>query len=362
MKSEMEFNSQRCIIKSIYAFRIKLNYFLVFLSLSVLSCKENDESPGLPDLNKYLQRFEQEVQARGYDFDLSGVETAYVDEIKVEDDTYCGWGYVNYFGTGTRRIEISTAASCNWEGRSDIERENLFFHEIGHAFFDRSHDESSLCDGSPLSLMTSTRDIFNIYTETEAEKRDYYISELIDKTAALDQCIDYQDGWINDSTYYQFIYEDDSWVFDSRDGYYTGAKSPAKDQISDAISIESIPAISTENAARWYRRIDNPNIPECADVTLRVTMNSEMLLGVGAVISIRAFHAPVGKEGAQAEEYLYLTTTDTPVTGELTDYVEELTIPCYSRKTTFIVLFLRLMGNTEGHVSFEDIQLVVNEK
>lgn len=40
--------------------------------------------------------------------------------------------------------------------------------------------------------------------------------------------------------------------------------------------------------------------------------------------------------------------TDAPVAGTLLNHVEELTIPCYSRKTTFIVLFLRLMAGTEG--------------
>jgi hypothetical protein len=358
----MKWNSLSYLAKFFHIDRIPLSYFAIFISLFALSCDKDDEAPGLPDLNTYLQRFEEEARVRGFDFDLSVVEAAYVDEIMIDDRTYCGWGYSNYFGSGTRRIEISTADYCNWEDRSDIERENLFFHEIGHAFFNRSHDESSLCDGSPLSLMSSTRDNFKIYTEAGSEKRDYYISELIDKTAALDQCIDYQEGWVNDSVFYQFVYEDEAWAFDSRGGYYTGTQSPGEGQRSDAINIASIPEISTVDAARWIRSILNPNIPECADVTLRVTINSEMLSGVGAVISLRAFHVPVGREGAQREEYLYLTTTDTPVTGELNGYVEELTIPCFSRKTTLIVLFLRMMGETEGQVSFEDIQLVVNEK
>lgn len=90
-------------------------------------------------------------------------------------------------------------------------------------------------------------------------------------------------------------------------------------------------------------------------------MNSEQLTGTGAAISIRAFHAPVGKEGAQTEEYMFLTTTENPVAGPLDNYVEELTIPCYSRNTTYLVVFLRLMPGTEGKVSFEDVQLVVEE-
>ena len=90
-------------------------------------------------------------------------------------------------------------------------------------------------------------------------------------------------------------------------------------------------------------------------------MNSEMLTGRGAAISVRAFNAPVYKTGAQSEEYLYVTTTDAPVAGQLDNYIEEIVIPCHSRKTTFIVLFLRLMGDTQGKVSFENIQLIAKE-
>ena len=339
-----------------------LPYLCLLLSLCLFGCKEEIETPSLPDLDSYLRRFEEEASARGYDFDLSEVETAYRDELEINGETYCGYGYSNYDGNGLRRIEISSADNCRWEESSDIERENFFFHEIGHAFLNRTHDESKLCDGSPLSLMTSTTNIWRVYQEAEVEKRDYYISELIDKMAALDQCIDYRRGWVNDSLFYQNTSEDDAWQFNSRDGNYVGALSPEGDLNEASLSIELAPGSTTDESGRWIRRIDNPNIPECADVTLKVTMNSEMLTGAGAAISIRAFHAPVRTAGAVNEEYLYLTTTDDPVAGKLTNYVEELTIPCYSRKTTFIVLFLRLMAGTEGKVSFGNIQLVVEEK
>jgi hypothetical protein len=290
------------------------------------------------------------------------VEAVYVDEIKKQDDTFCGYGYSNYDGNGLRRIEISTSSACNWSNRSNIQRENLFFHEIGHAFLVRYHDDSKLCDGSPLSIMDNTVNGWTIYTEKEVDKRSYYISELIDKMAALDHCIDYQHGWINDSVYYQYKYEDDSWIFLSDEENYIGTQNSVDDSNGESISIELAPGSTTDKSGRWFRRINNPNIPECAEVTLKVTMNSEMLTGTGAAISIRAFHSPAGNEGAVSEEYLYLTTTDNPITGKLDNYVQELTIPCFSRKTTFIVLFLRLMGGTEGKVSYSDVQLVVKEK
>ncbi len=344
-----------------YINRSPATFLLLLLSLPFMACQEDNDAPALPDLTIYLDRFEEEARQRGYDLDLSNVDVAYVDELEVDGRPFCGWGYSDYDGFGLRRIEISTDNFCGWQERSDIERENLFFHEIGHAFLNRSHDESLLCDGSPLSLMNSTSNGWEIYEEGEEEERAYYISELIDRLAASGQCIDYTQSWVNDSVFYQFTVEDDRWVFNSREGAYVGAVSSADGSAGDRISLGLLPENASGESGRWFRRLNNPNIPECADVTLRVTMNSEQLTVRGAAISIRAFRAPLGKGGAQDEEYLFLTTTEAPVSGKLDNYVEELTIPCYSRSTTFIVLFLRLMAGTQGEVSFEDIELVVKE-
>ncbi len=358
-----DLKSRKFPATSHYTSRSKAALLFSLLSLCFLACQDDSDSPALPDLNIYLDRFEEEARQRGHDLDLSEVDAVYVDEIERNGTPFCGWGYSNYDGNGLRRIEISTADFCGWQERSDIERENLFFHEIGHAFFNRSHDESLLCDGSPLSIMNSTTNGWRIYEEAEEEKRAYYISELIDKMAALDQCIDYEQGWVNDSVFYRFTEEDERWVFTSQDGAYEGLVSSVEGSAGDRISLRLIPGSITDESGRWFRRIDNLNIPDCADVTLKVTMNSEQLIGPGAAISIRAFHAPVGTgtQGAQSEEYLFLTTTESPVSGKLENYTEELTIPCYSRSTTFIVLFLRLMAGTEGEVFFGDIELVVNE-
>jgi hypothetical protein len=170
-----------------------------------------------------------------------------------------------------------------------------------------------------------------------------------------DECIDYARSWSNDSVYYHYTQEDTDWWF-VNDNVFPGISNPADD-----LSIEISPGNKTEHSTNLYKRFDHPNIPECAEVTLRVTMNSEQLTGSGAAISIRAFQSTVGKVGAQTEEYMFLTTTDAPVSGKLDQYVEEITIPCFTRNTTYMVVFLRLMPGTEGKVSFEDVELVVKE-
>jgi hypothetical protein len=355
----MDFKARSFSNKFIVQNRIKLPYLLSLLSLFVFSCIDTNERPSLPDLDIYLERFEQEAQLRGYDFDLSALETAYLDEITVGDNTYCGYSYFDYDGSGLRRIEISTSVDCAWIYRSDIERENLFFHEIGHAFFNRWHDESKLCDGSPLSIMASIPSNFKIYTEVN--KRNYYISELIDKTANLNQCIDYKDGWVNDSVFYQYTIEDYSWVFNSHEGNYIGYGSLENDSIGASIDIERAARSTTKKHGVYIRYIRTLNIPECSEVTLKVTMNSNMLTGTGAAIAIKAFHSTVEKEGANSKQSLSLSTTGNPIAGELNNHVEELTIPCYSRKTSHIILFLYLMSGTEGKVSFNNIKLVVKQ-
>ena len=330
---------------------------LLFLILPILACDEKSELPEYPDLKIYLDRFEEEAKAKGYDFDLSNVQAVYVNDINVNQKSYCGYGFINYDGAGLRRIEISKAQNCGWSKLSDIERENLFFHEIGHAFFNRSHNTATQCDGSPLSLMTTSN--LRIYTEA-GEKRDYYISELIDPLVALNKCIKDEKDWSKDSVY-QLAQNDPDWILYNDNGKYVGTRS-AVGEPEEYLSLASIPGINAQANAYWLKTIYSPNIPECAEVKFKVKMNSEELTGNGAAISLRAYKTVAGKMGAVTEEYLQLTTRHDPISGELIDHPEELIIPCYSRATIQLVIFVVLVGETQGEVTFGDIELLVKPK
>ncbi|HEX6892102.1 MAG TPA: hypothetical protein VF141_15450 [Chryseolinea sp.] len=333
-----------------------LRYVLLTL-IGLSSCSEDQEMSEYPDLKIYLDRFEQEAGKLGYDFDLSKIQVAYVDEVKVNNNTYCGYGYSNYDGAGMRRIEISKSNYCNWAGKSDIEKENLFFHEIGHAFFLRAHDEAKQCDGSPLSLMNSTTNSWRIYDDTEQEKRTYYISELIDPLVALEKCINYGQDFKVNPVLYNFTKDDEDWFFDSIGGNYFGQQGP-----DNVLTIATSPTINTDKNGYWFKQFQSLAIPECAEVKLKVRMNSTMLTGKGAVISVRAYHAPQGKQGSYTEQLFRLTTENNPKSGELIDHTEELTIPCYTRKIIYMVIFVVMLGDTQGEVDFDQIQLVVKEK
>ena len=86
-----------------------------------------------------------------------------------------------------------------------------------------------------------------------------------------------------------------------------------------------------------------------------------MLTGKGAALSIRAYHAPTGREGSYTEQLLRVTTEDNPATGQLVDHTEELIIPCYTRKITYLVIFVVMLGETMGEVVFDEIQISIKE-
>jgi hypothetical protein len=206
--------------------------------------------------------------------------------------------------------------------------------------------------------MNSTTNGWAIYGESEEEKRTYYISELIDPLAANDECIDYGRDWSVDTVLYSFSKDDDEWIFDSADGSYSGEQGSA----DDMLSITANPLTPTSRNGYWFRQFPSPAIPECGQVKLKVRMNSSTLSGVGAGISVRAYHAPMGPQGAYSEQLFRISTEDNPAVGQLVDHEEELVIDCYTRKITYLVIFVVMLGESQGEVTFDEIEVVVTEE
>jgi hypothetical protein len=338
--------------------------YLLTLTVLLFSCDKEDEPPEYPNLSIYIDRFVEEAKDRGFEFDLSGLEAVYVDDIDLDGNKFCGYGYWDYKESGNRRIEISRSANCDWKNRSDTERENLFFHEIGHAFLRRLHDETLLCDGKPMSLMASANGLgWQFYTESEIEKRDYYITELMDRLSATGECIDYGQNWATDPLFYQDIDQDNEWYFHSDNNNYSGNKGfIGGDPTKPTFTIQQIDGTSTSNTGFWLRQFNNPNIPQCANVKLKVSMSSEMLEGSGAAIALRAYHSPPKTTGAANEEYLVLSTEETnPLTGTFSRETRELEIDCFSRDTDYLIIFIVMLPGSKGVVNIDDVEIVVTE-
>jgi len=112
---------------------------LALVSLTLGGCGRLD----LGEFAPYVQRFEAEGQARGWDVQVTNLVVKLGD---LPDGMYgiCHHGL-------TPEIEVSRAY---WPGATEEQREILLFHELGHCILEREHGgEAGRLDDRPSSLM-----------------------------------------------------------------------------------------------------------------------------------------------------------------------------------------------------------------
>lgn len=124
----------------------------------------------------YADRFVEEANKHNVQVDVSNLSIR-TRKDKIEGRDICGLAYSNYNNTGNPRIIISRDCWCNYGSlttQSDYFKEELVFHELGHAILKRSHTSEKLPDGSFKSIMHPQLGHYS----RSAYKRDYYIAEL----------------------------------------------------------------------------------------------------------------------------------------------------------------------------------------
>lgn len=128
----------------------------------------NGNTGGYPDVDEalwpYFQRFEDEAAARGLKVDLADAYiTGYLSDISTSQVI----GQCSYSSNNPHRVTIDKPF---WNQASDLAREFVVFHELGHCYLDRVHDESMDARGICLSIMRSgsgtCRDIYNAATRS----------------------------------------------------------------------------------------------------------------------------------------------------------------------------------------------------
>lgn len=149
---------------------------LLYSTLVFFSCQRNRDlpSPYIPpeapaelSLQDYFQKFEEEGKARGYDVNLAAANiTGTIEEIFQE--------YVagKCFYSQSEVVIDSTF----WHTASENLKEMAVFHELGHCYLKRHHEEGTLSDGTCKSIMQSGLGECN--TNYFQYTRDYYIDEL----------------------------------------------------------------------------------------------------------------------------------------------------------------------------------------
>ena len=158
--------------------------YSLFLSLAVagmlFACEEPEviepqpvKFPNVnPQLKVYFQRFEDEAAARGLKVDLtsSGI-TGTILEI---DERHI-LGRCSYPRAQPNRVTIDRTF---WSRGSDLYREFVVFHELGHCYLFRPHLEDRLSNGACASIMRSGNGpCLDNYSQ---RTREFYVNELFD--------------------------------------------------------------------------------------------------------------------------------------------------------------------------------------
>jgi len=121
----------------------------------------------------YFERFEREGQARGFEIDLVATRiSGAIEDLEGEHIA----GQCTTFGNF--RPGSVTIDSEFWEASSDLFKEFIIFHELGHCYLDRDHREDAFANGRCASIMRSgtldCRDNYNAAT------RASYVTELFE--------------------------------------------------------------------------------------------------------------------------------------------------------------------------------------
>ncbi len=157
---------------------------LSFLGLMTTACQMelgdlfgnnsiNDEFPNVDEaLWPYFQRFEEEAANRNIEADLND---SYITGLISDISTSHVLGQCSYSPSNPHQVTIDKPF---WNQASDLAKEFVVFHELGHCYLGRLHDESKDARGVCLSMMRSgTGDCRDNYNTTT---RVALINELFD--------------------------------------------------------------------------------------------------------------------------------------------------------------------------------------
>ena len=155
---------------------------LCFLYLSLIvvllvGCAEDPPEINVdPVFQEFVDQFIVEAARFGQEIDFSdtGLSIQFRDVTDRASAGVC---------LGNHRIEIETVA---WAARSDLGKQDLIFHELGHCELDRRHRNDKLANGEWASNMRGDPipDGCNVTINYAGTRLDYYVGEMFLQTEA----------------------------------------------------------------------------------------------------------------------------------------------------------------------------------
>lgn len=154
----------------ILMYRFQIIFLILLVGSGFVACSADETDTIDPELLTYFERFESEANARNIiiDFDKLGISGQIVS---IRGSTIVGQCVTNDDGPDRILIEQDY-----WKNLSDLQREFLVFHELGHCALGRIHNDEKYLNGSCRSMMHSSAGVCrSTYSD---ETRDSYLNEL----------------------------------------------------------------------------------------------------------------------------------------------------------------------------------------
>jgi hypothetical protein len=330
-------------MKNFVVSAVKLNQGFsvgVIILLLVLSmCSKENNTPAViaPDFKTYVDRFVSEAASRGVNVDVSKLSVSYSDTLKY----YCGWGdYKN------KAIFISSLDGC-WKTKSDLNKEILLFHEMGHAILGRSHDNNKLPNGDYKTMMFGGNQ-FDLYSEDSPERRKYYLDELFNSATPAP-------GWSSVKNNPTILLSDSinakttNWNYKKTDGTVQTGMFNSQVYLSPGTSME-IQSSSTSSTAfsYWYYSWAPQGINQSDRLQLTVNVKVDNVTGPGVYVALR------GDSGA-GTVFFHTTQGATKISGTsgFTSYTVD--VPYYVTTAKYLIVFLIMDAQSTGTVYFDDV-------
>ena len=151
-----------------------LKYILATLFIiTSIGCEKDETEVVEVDsrLQIYFDRFAEEGAIRGVTIDYNTVKISGKIEDITDGSKVAGQCQSNSARANTLIVDLGF-----WNQSSDIEKEFVIYHELGHCYLDRDHLDDSNDDGTCVSMMHSgTGSCTNVFN---ANTRSGYLDEL----------------------------------------------------------------------------------------------------------------------------------------------------------------------------------------
>lgn len=334
-------------------------YVLCFLLAIFTNCNKSKNKIVDRELAPFVDRFFEEAKSRNVEVSDDNLEVVFRD---LSDEGVCGLGYFKFEGTDLRKVEITPDFFC-WGFQDDFAKENLVFHELGHAILRKTHVNTSLPNGAPSTMMCDGNkcDVFAFYDQYTQGKRPYYLDKLFGVAAGIP---DWGRIKRKATPFFEERIETNnpkgtlefSDIKAANNFTYAVVNNPITN--SKNIKIEALQKIPNSATGSWVIRLDNPSIEEGLGLKLKAKVATENLEGEGVAIILRTLS---GRTEALDISAANSTRNTTNILGTQSATLYEVDLSYYPSDVQQIELMFQILPNTAGTVFIDDINLDIME-